>query len=603
MRLKSFRIKNYKSWSDSQEIVLGNGLNVIVGQNNSGKTAMLEAMSLNFEGRPHLTIISKPEKDSFVDSYSVASMTFEFEEQELFKATLGINQQFFIPFESSGALHGGALPNVILEKLNARQTLGVEVANGHIGKCLFEKEWYPANDHYIQCAVSREAREIVFSGGGAIGSGVANSTLPKLLMDRLRSRIYFMKAERFNVASYPISNSQDLLHQNSGNLAQVLHHLHSSNRTRFTRLVKLLTKVFPTIKDLTVPVSGTETTIMVWLLDPEEERLDLAIPLSQSGTGIGQVLAMLYLIVNSETPQCILIDEPQSFLHPGAMRALLEIFSINTQHQYIITTHSPHILSLNFVSVLHITYDGTQSYARVLNSEKAGDARLMLQDVGFKMSDVFGADNILWVEGPTEEECFKLIVQKRFHEPLWGIEIVGVRSTGDIEGRNSELAFDIYQKLSTSVGIIPPAIAYIFDREMRASHRMDDLARKGKGRVHFLARHMYENYLLIHTEAITKLLTDILGDKKIEVCEIDAWIKENGANVKYVKNNEIVGSDRWFKEVHGAKLLKDLFSAMSDNTVNYDKIKHGYHLTRIILDLNPSAFLEVEHLIKSACNV
>ena len=43
----------------------------------------------------------------------------------------------------------------------------------------------------------------------------------------------------------------------------------------------------------------------------------------------------------ADFPQVILIDEPQSFLHPGAVRKLIEILRQHPQHQFIITTHSP----------------------------------------------------------------------------------------------------------------------------------------------------------------------------------------------------------------------------------------------------------------------
>lgn len=47
--------------------------------------------------------------------------------------------------------------------------------------------------------------------------------------------------------------------------------------------------------------------------------------LAESDTGIGQVLAILYVVIMAKYNQVIIIDEPQSFLHPGAVRKLIEI--------------------------------------------------------------------------------------------------------------------------------------------------------------------------------------------------------------------------------------------------------------------------------------
>jgi predicted ATP-dependent endonuclease of OLD family len=53
MRINSFRIFNYKSFSDSGQHSLGPNINLVVGQNNVGKTALMQALSLQFMSRPH----------------------------------------------------------------------------------------------------------------------------------------------------------------------------------------------------------------------------------------------------------------------------------------------------------------------------------------------------------------------------------------------------------------------------------------------------------------------------------------------------------------------------------------------------------------------
>ena len=54
MHIKKLRIQNYKSFRDSGFMEFGPSFNVIVGQNNSGKTALLEALMLhNTPNKPH----------------------------------------------------------------------------------------------------------------------------------------------------------------------------------------------------------------------------------------------------------------------------------------------------------------------------------------------------------------------------------------------------------------------------------------------------------------------------------------------------------------------------------------------------------------------
>jgi AAA15 family ATPase/GTPase len=49
MYLSKFQLFNYKSFLDSGLLDFTPVINIIVGQNNSGKTALLEALALNFD--------------------------------------------------------------------------------------------------------------------------------------------------------------------------------------------------------------------------------------------------------------------------------------------------------------------------------------------------------------------------------------------------------------------------------------------------------------------------------------------------------------------------------------------------------------------------
>jgi predicted ATPase len=601
MKIKQLRIRNYKSWNDSGLIKLDVGLNIIVGQNDAGKTALLEALSLRKGSNPHTTIISKPESDSYIDGNSIVDVTFQFDQNELFRATLTLNENFFVPLPGDNHPVATAI-EVIIGKLKEAQEIAVEVRNSQIVRAEFESPWYSTSRKYIQSRVNNTKSSIeLHSPEITHENNSGHNRLSTMLIEALRSRIYFLRAERYNIGQAQVQHSQELLEQNSNNLAQVLHSLQSSNPERFNRVIDLLKKVFPRIKAVTAPVKGGQAQIVIWSVDPKSERKDLAVPLSESGTGVGQVLAMLYLIIYSDVSQCILIDEPQSFLHPGAFRSLLEILYAHSRHQYIITTHSPHILSIPSSTIIHVIHDGNESRAEVIDGLKANEARLILQDIGFKLSDVFGADRILWVEGPTEEECFKLIVRTFRQETLWGIEILGVRSTGELHGKHAETAYDIYTKLSNGMGIIPPAVGFIFDRELRSEKEMVDLKRKSKNKVFFLPRRMFENYLL-EPGAISTALNLISGSKKFHPPEIESWLKANGVDRKYLKEGAPF-DQCWLNSVDGASILKDLFSQISDTRINYDKVKHGYLLTKIILEKNRQAFLEIHNLLDEASSV
>ena len=56
MYLSKFQLLNYKSFRDSGVLEFKPGINIIVGANNSGKTALLEALSLKFQNYIHKSL-------------------------------------------------------------------------------------------------------------------------------------------------------------------------------------------------------------------------------------------------------------------------------------------------------------------------------------------------------------------------------------------------------------------------------------------------------------------------------------------------------------------------------------------------------------------
>ena len=60
MIISKIRVLNYKSFRDSEWIEFQAGINIITGQNNAGKTALLEALTLEFNDIPHKSLNALP---------------------------------------------------------------------------------------------------------------------------------------------------------------------------------------------------------------------------------------------------------------------------------------------------------------------------------------------------------------------------------------------------------------------------------------------------------------------------------------------------------------------------------------------------------------
>ena len=83
MKIRSFRLQNYKCFRDVHEFALSDTLNIVIGQNNVGKTALLEALSLNFTGKPHRSRKSKPQPSSILNPLSIGEIRFSLSGEEL----------------------------------------------------------------------------------------------------------------------------------------------------------------------------------------------------------------------------------------------------------------------------------------------------------------------------------------------------------------------------------------------------------------------------------------------------------------------------------------------------------------------------------------
>ncbi|WP_242057841.1 MULTISPECIES: AAA family ATPase [Nostoc] len=428
-------------------------------------------------------------------------------------------------------------------------------------------------------------------------SGKIQESIGSKLFDKFQNRIYRFQAERLNVGICKCENKADTeLKSNASNLAEVLFILQGKIPGMFAHFNKLVSDVLPEIKWISVVMrDDANIEIMVWNTD-NLHRNDLSLSLSLCGSGVSQVLAILYILVSSEEHRTIIIDEPQSFLHPGAAKKLIETLKQFPQHQYFIATHSPEIIaSANPSTIIKLQYQDCQTTASVINTKEIESQNEVLAELGVRLSDVFGADNILWVEGQTEEKCFPLVLEKVAKIPLMGIKILCVNSTDALlDGKRSDLVFDIYKKLTTGASLFPPVIGFIFDRESKTETKIQELKKRG---VTFLRLPMYENYLL-DTEAISLIINEeaIWLEIPISITQVQEYIDKIKHEKSYllqgVKREEVLDNN-WLSKVHGANILESMFQEFCDNKLEFRKTKHSYKLTEWLVENKPDFLSEL----------
>ena len=378
MYFKNFTVQNYKSYFEPQTIRLDQGINLVIGKNNAGKTALLEAISLDFKDQFHRSLKSLPDKDRFgkneTDRNSVVRFEFIVSSQELrrflmtYEGEIGIPQPDFVE-----NIDDYELSDEDLDKLNSwifGTALSFDMKKG--GTSGFETlkfpEDYPFRSKLGTCCMvkpnsDRQKLESDFkSDTGTYGTTIRNTTkrenlFPNLMVStNFKDRIYRFHAERFRAHTCPI-DADIHLRPDASNLPKVINELPGRFGSYvFKEFNTLVHEIFPEIYEAGAESATTpDKALSVWLWPESSEgrRDDLKRHLKDCGNGIGQVLGILYVLVTSEFPRVIIIDEPTSFLHSTAVRKLMEILSRHPRHQFVVATHSA--VAINAVNVSTIT--------------------------------------------------------------------------------------------------------------------------------------------------------------------------------------------------------------------------------------------------------
>ncbi len=600
LRILSAELHDYLSFRDCPPIEFREGINLVVGVNNSGKSALLKALN------PTLAAEANRSDDRFRDGDLPAPrVTLTVRTSGKRFRQLGLQHgQIFIPFET------GSDAQAFGDRFLRLPTLDISLVhfgNGQIdrtypGHGLFH---WPPNDPRGFSLPKNSVRfykdssaKLVF---GSAGHGDQDS-IPDFLLQIYHQDMFYFSAERLNVGESPFQDAKRLSH-NADNLAAVLATLQGSKGSTFDRLKQHLKGIFPTFGNLSVrPKGGSNLAeIVIWPTEAMGEP-ELGFPLSESGTGVGQVLAILSVVMTT-TESVIIIDEINNFLHPGAVKALLRLFQTEySQHQYIISTHSPEVISFSHPSTLHLVQrEGYRSIVKALKLDQVEELREVTREIGISMTDVFAADRIVWVEGPTEEICFPEIYNFKAKKPIpAGCKILAVSDTGRLTGgKDKEATFQLYRSLAEKAAPLVHGTKFSFDSETLTSDQKKDLARAARGSVDFLPRRHFECYL-IHAASIAEFIAQryketssdapVPTTKEIELA-LKTVAKSKQFKIAEWKND--LEDKAWLARVDAANLINQVCADVSEARVTFTKKSDSFLLLKLVIRNHPAQVAEL----------
>ena len=598
MLLTKFRVKGYQSFSDSGELNFGEGINLIVGQNNSGKSALLRAIRPQLDDDRHRT----PDQwEQYLLPLPEVFAQFEVAGSELSDAILRVGSAH-IPMPP-----GTVQARPYLEGFFAHAGISIDVKLV-AGQALAAKG-YPSHGLFALTPNSQPVAGHARGNNGQLDLNDALITadsdqLPNLVHDIWHRDVFYFQAERFGLGEFSPDTAVELF-PDARNLPIVLNMLQSDRADAFDKLVEHLTTIFPTVGHLSVSISPStkHLEILVWPTRSRNQR-DLSFPLLKSGTGVAQVIALLAAIMLKKQA-IFVIDEINSFLHPAAVKALLRILQTDyAHHQYIISTHAPEVIGFSNPSTIHlVARDGYESHVTQLDVASVRAFRAISDNLGLSMADVFAADEVVWVEGPTEELCFPYLHEQRIGPLPRGLVFSSVVATGDFNrNRNRKLVYEVYQKISTVTRAMQVRVVFSFDKEKLKDAEIEQMVREAKGRLFFLPRRQLECYLLDET-AIAEFIVerDPQSAGRVTPETVEQSIGTIAADPKFKitgwKND--IRSDAWLANVDAAKLIDAVCQAQSNLRATFNKKEDSLLLLKSILKREPARLRSLAEYVKT----
>jgi AAA domain, putative AbiEii toxin, Type IV TA system len=594
MIIRSMRILNYKCFDDYHKIVFGERLNLIVGQNNAGKTAVFDCLDFQrFTSKPHRGLSVDP--FSTPNPISTLEMQLRISGNELYRMLMDAGDNGLVINLKAG---DPSVAKMVLERLFETDyidyDLNFSTRYGWIGGSQDEQSTFQSagngpNFRFI-ASPDRSSWQVDQINGA--------STFAVSFGQLFSRSAYVFKAERLNVGQCAVSSPAPLA-TDASNLAACIQNL-QANPSRFARFASVVREILPSVKWVSAHVLNQSATgISIW--NASVEREDLRVGLEDSGTGVGQILSIIYAVMESTDKKILAIDEPNSFLHPAASRKLMDVLT-RYDHQYIISTHSPEVIGRCRADTLHVLKrDDNHTAIQVMDSSDVSSLKGVLSEVGVHLSDLLGPDAIIWVEGQTEQECFPLLFKAGGIELPRGVSFIAVLHNGDFdtEEDRATLIFRLYERISHANALVPPALAFVFDREGRSERNLADLDRRGSGRVKLLPRMMYENYL-IDPEAISQVLCKEANSAIVTEEKITEWLRKNGGDAKYYPYEweKNLADERWLANVNSAKLLYDMFGELTNALFIYRKTTHSVALTEWLIERHPERLTDLMEFVR-----
>lgn len=368
-------ITGYKSFgADTQYLEDFSQINVIIGKNNSGKSNILQAIrfhsyvnsltNLQYNETDLNSNFTKKEDICFdyfypKQAYAETQNEFSFENTITIPLLEKIQYKFYPFLDTSGLL-------------NSNYEFESEKFKNHATNYVNSY-----SERYIDLIVDRF-------------ESYASTILRKKI-----NKIAFLPAIRSISSSTSELHSDIIDHISGPGLIRKIHdYKHPSfEHNDYIKKIESTNKLLSNLLEENVEIDYSSDFQDLFL------RIgDKRLPLSSLGTGLHQ-LVLLSILTTIVEDSIVCIEEPELYLHPSLQRKFIHHL-FQTSNQYFITSHANTFLDIPDINVYHCSLENDQTKCHQAISST--DKNTILDDLGYKASDLLQTNFVIWVEGPSD---------------------------------------------------------------------------------------------------------------------------------------------------------------------------------------------------------
>lgn len=390
MKLRRVQLRSYRAYREANADLPEAGLMLLIGANNAGKSALLSAIDL-IAARPW----PGPVRHAGSEQPATVTATFELSDDERSAAFSGsprqdewlaspamervelrfeetLTGQHFLLAQVAVSDGQGDMPVVGTGAYDGAQTNFSSVDLSSFFQQLPPHNSFPAPA--VSGGVSTFQPELVLDQG---------MPLLRAPLDEWRAGVFHFSTQRPGTDRVRPLSLAGTLDPGGINLAEALAHLHMNLDPDYGKIEQAMNAIVPELGQLVVPPAGPQQIEVAF----EDPHLKARHNLKDLGTGVEQALLSAYVGIRQPRGSVVMVEEPETNLHPAAQRELLRCLKEwSGDRLYIASTHSTVFLDQGAEDATVLLVERSEGVSTVRKSNTAMPE--VLRSVGARPSDV-----------------------------------------------------------------------------------------------------------------------------------------------------------------------------------------------------------------------